>query len=342
MKICVISSTILPCPLKNYGGLEQIAYLQAKGLAERGHEVMLVAPGEESVPPPGAELHRTTIGEPEGTAYHGGYKVKLANYDVIIDNSWNKYAYLLKAEGKLGAPILGVCHAPIHTMYNRPPPIMHPCLVAISQDMVVAINEHLGVPARLVYNSIDLDHYKVKPDIKRTDRYLFLARMSSIKGPHIAVDMARKLRFGLDLVGDDTMTNEPDLAQRLRMQAQHNITYHGGVSRDKTVDFYSAAKAMLHPALNFREPFGLAPVEAQACGTPVLAFDNGAMRETIVHGESGFVVKTIPEMEELIKTDAVRSLKAEACRTSAERFSVKRMVDGYEQLCREAIDGAGW
>jgi glycosyltransferase involved in cell wall biosynthesis len=190
----------------------------------------------------------------------------------------------------------------------------------------------------LVVHNCDLEFYKKKPDIKRTERYLFLARMSRIKGPHIAVDLARKLRFGLDLVGDDRITGEPELAQRMQMMAQHNIKYHGGVSREKAVEFFSGAKALIHSAKDFREPFGLAPIEAQSCGVPVLAFDNGAMRETIVHGKTGFVCKTIEEMEELIKTDAVKSIKAKDCVENAQRFSVKRMVDRYEELCKEALE----
>jgi glycosyltransferase involved in cell wall biosynthesis len=262
----------------------------------------------------------------------------LPSFDVIIDSSWQKWAYYLKIEGKLNAPVLGVCHAPIHTMYQSAPPILHPCLVGISQDQTDHIIEHLGVSARRAYNGIDVEHYKVREGVKRTDRYLFLARMSRIKGPHIAVDLARKLRFGLDLVGDDVITGEPELAQRMRMMAVHNIVYHGGVSREKTVEFFSAAKALLHCNKDFREPFGLAPIEAQATGLPVIAFDNGAMRETIVHGKTGFLVKSIDEMEELIKTDAVSRIKAADCRKNAERFTVAKMVQRYEALCREAIE----
>lgn len=349
MRICVVSTTILPClppNLGGYGGLEPIAWQCAAGLARRGHEVMLVAPNG-SVVPPGVELHGTTQGESEQQAY-SGYWQKLPGFDAVIDHSWNKFSYMLKIEGKLNASVLGVCHAPIHTMYAVPPPILFPCLVAISQDQSAAISEHLGVASRVAYNSIDLSMY-VRQPVERTNRYLFLARMSRIKGPQIAADLAKKLRFTLDLVGDDRLTGEPDLAQRLRMMSslpgeppKTNIIYHGGVSREKTVDFFSAAKALLHCNQVFREPFGLSPCEAQACGLPVISFDNGAMRETIVHGESGFLVKTVDEMEKLIKDDAVSSIKPEACRASAERFSVKAMVDAYERLCVEAVENGGW
>lgn len=340
MKICVISTTILPVPLAGYGGLEQIAYLCAQGLSRKGHEVLLIAPGD-SKPPAGVELHRTTVGESEQAAY-SGYWQRLPGYDAIIDHSWNKWSYILKIEGKLKAPILGVCHAPIHTMYGSAPPVLRPCLVAISDDQAVAISEHLGIVARACHNGIDLDFYRAKPSITRTERYLFLARMSRVKGPHLAVDLAKRLRFNLDLVGDDALTGEPELAQRLRSESRHNITYHGGVSRERSVEFFSSGKALLHMNQIFREPLGLAPLEAQACGMPVIAFDNGAMRETVRHGESGFVCKTLSEVEDLIRADATREIRADACRASAERFSIKKMTDRYESLCVEAVEGGGW
>jgi glycosyltransferase involved in cell wall biosynthesis len=345
MKIIVISSTVIPClPLEDegngYNGLEQIVWHTAAGLARRGHDVVLVAP-IGSKPPPGVTLHGTTLGEGEMQAY-SGYWQRLPEFDVVIDESWQKWSYILKIEGKLAAPILGVVHAPVNTMYERPPPVLFPCIVAISQDQADHVSEIWGVPARVAHNGLDTGFYKAGKDIKRTDRYLFLARMSRIKGPHIAADLARRMRFGLDLVGDDRMTGEPDLAQRMRMMAVHNIKYHGGVSRQRAVEFFSAAKTLLHMNQHFREPFGLAPVEAQACGCPVIAFDNGAMRETIKHGETGFLVKSVAEVEELIRRDAVSQISAEACRENAQRFSVKLMVTRYEELCHEAVDTGGW
>jgi len=344
MKICVISSTVLPClplddPNNGYNGLEQVVWSTAAGLARRGHEVLLVAP-IGSKPPPGVALHGTTLGESEERAY-SGYWQRLPDYQIVIDSSWSKWSYILKIEGKLPAPILGVVHAPVNTMYGRPPPVLLPCIVALSHDQAAHVSELWGVPARIARNGIDVSHYKAN-GARRGDRYLFLARMSKIKGPHLAVDLARKLRFKLDLVGDDRITGEPELAQRMMALSRNNISYHGGVSRTRAVEFFSAAKALLHPAFAFREPLGLAPLEAQACGTPVIASDHGALRETIIHGETGFVVKTIDEMEKLIRADAVTSIRSEACRANAERFSVEKMVARYEELCVEALDTGGW
>lgn len=313
-----------------------LAYQQAEGLARRGHRVLLVAP-KESKPPPGVVLHGTTLGGDEGAAC-SGYWQRLENYDAVIDNSWMKYAYLLKAEGRLKSPVLGVLHAPVHTMYQTPPPVEKPCFVAISKDQAIAVSEFLDREARVCYNGIDPGFYQNHYNKERNGRYLFLARMSTIKGPHIAVELAQKLKFGLDLVGDDTLTTEPEYRDKLKAASVNGITYVGPQTREQCVRWFSEDKALLHMNLRFREPFGLAPIEAQACGMPVIAFRNGAMSETVKHGETGFLVYTKGEVEEIIKADAVSAIHPERCREWAMQFTVERMIGRLEDLVSEAIE----
>lgn len=349
MKICVISSTVIPClplehPDNGYNGLEQIAWSVSGGLARRGHEVTLVAP-IGSVPPPLVTLHGTTRGESEERAY-SGYWQRLPGFDVIIDHSWEKWSYILKTEGKLEAPILGVVHAPVNTMYATPPPVLLPSIVAISNDQGRHVSELWGTGVRVAHNGIDLDFYQDRSYAAAgRSRYLFLARMSTIKGPHIAVDLARQLRFPLDMVGDDGFTNEPALAQRIRALSTNNIVYRGrpgGISRQATVAAFSSSKALLHPAFAFREPFGLSLVEAQACGLPVIASNNGACREVMQTGLTGFLAKDVDEMRSIIAEDAVKDIKSENCREFVQRFSLDIMTKRYEALCVEAMDTGGW
>jgi len=243
----------------------------------------------------------------------------------------------------LKAPVLGVLHAPVHTMYNSPPPVEKPCLVCISQDQANGCRDHLKREARVAYNGVDVDFYKDEGK-KRNDRYLFLARMSTIKGPQIAQQSAIKCGVGLDMVGDDKFTGEPQLALELKSNCALNprLRYVGPQNRSECAAWFNTNKALLHPNKVFREPFGLAPVEAQLCGMPVIAWDNGAMRETVKHGETGFLVKSEAEIEELIKTDAVSSLKRNDCREWASQFSYARMIAQYENLCKEAVETGGW
>lgn len=339
MRVCIISTTVMCLPPKGYSGLEQLAFQQAEGLSKKGHKVLLIAP-IGSIPPTNVELHGTTLGESEKQAY-SGYWQRLTDFDVIIDNSWEKWSYMLKIEGKLKQPILGVIHAPADTMYKEAPPVEKPCFVAISKDQTQAAEKCWKINVRTAYNGVDLDFYK-PTQIQKTERYLFLARISSIKGPQIALEIAKKLGFGLDIVGDDKITGEPELAKKIREQSVGPIIYHGGVTRDRAVEFFNAGKALLHMNKLFKEPFGLAPVEAQACGTPCIAFRNGAMPETIYHGETGFLVKSEEEVYELIKSHAVETIKPERCREWASQFSIQNMIDRYDALITEAIDSGGW
>lgn len=339
LKVCVISTNVIPCPPPGYAGLEMITWQLANGLADKGHEVLLVAPrGSKSK----AEIHETTLMEPEKQAW-GGYKERLNKYDVIVDHSWEKWSYISKMNGDYKKPILGVLHAPVHTMYNSPPPVDKPCFVTISKDQGLGCKEHLKCDSRTCYNGVDIDFYKPS-NMQRNDRYLFLARISTIKGPHIAVNAALATGAKLDLVGDDTITGEPQLTNHIKNACylNPNLNYVGPQSREECVFWFNRNKALLHPNELFREPFGLAPVEAQLCGMPVIAWKNGAMPETVKHGETGFIVSSQGEIENLIRSDAVSTLKSNNCREWASQFSYDRMVSRYEELCLEAIDSGGW
>lgn len=363
MKIAIISTPIFKLSnsggLSNYGGLEQIAWEQAKGLAALGHIVSLIAPDNSECP--GVEI--IPIGPAgmvdEARAYggfpdikegdivrrkaHQGYWQHLLEVDCIIDHSWQKFSYQLKMEGKLKAPVLGVCHAPVNTMYQSLPPVEKPCFVCISQDQANHFEALFSKKARVAYNGFNTTLYSPM-SIKRTDRFLFVARFSTIKGPDLAIEACKKVGVGLDLIGDTKITNEPDYLKKcIGMCDEKQIRFHGGASRGDCVRWYSQAHCFVHPNMRFREPFGLAPVEANACGLPCIAWDNGAMRETIRDGETGWLVSSMDELVEAINTakEPIPQEIRNQCRENASRFSVENMAKRYEELIYEAVDG-GW
>lgn len=369
MNIIVISSTVFRVPLYSYGGLEQIAWYCAKGLAELGHKVTLVAPDGSYCPgvdilqcgPAGMIQEKQAYGgfpdikqkqknekgeevEVVVRPKHEGYWQKLLEADVVIDHSWQKWSYGLKKEGRLKAPILGVCHAPVDTMYEKLPQVDKGCWVGISKDQASHFEALFNVPARHCYNGIDLDFYK-RLDLPSSNRFLFLARFSTIKGADIAIECCRRAGVGLDLIGDTTITGEPDyLAKCYSMADGEQIKIHGGCSRGETIYHYSKSIALLHPIKRFREPFGLAPIEAMACGCPVISWRNGAMSETI-GGGVGWLVDSEEKMVEAIQ-QAVRwrnepIMNLINLREHAAKWSILNMCRRYEELCKEAIEG-GW
>ena len=202
-----------------------------------------------------------------------------------------------------------------------------------------------GREARACYNGIDLDFYRAT-GIPRTDRFLFLARFSTIKGPLLAIQACKEAGVGLDLVGDVSITNEPDYLEQCKLAADgKQIRFVGPASRSECVHWFSQALCLLHPNRDYREPFGLAPVEAMACGCPVIAWRYGALRETIKHEETGILVSSLPELVEAIRKIKTMGVNPESrvhFRTWASRFSIQNMIDRYEQLCQEAVTTGGW
>lgn len=346
MKICVISSMVFPVPPPGYSGLEQLAWQQAEGLARKGHEVTLIAPEGSRCDHAKLLMPGPPGGIDEKTAY-GRYWQELLKFDVIIDSSWQKWAYILKQEGRLKAPVLGVMHAPVNTMLSSPPPVDRGCVVCISKDQASHYEALFSKPARVAYNGVDTKFYQAIHGVKRTNRFLFLARFSTIKGPDTAIKVCREAGVGLDLVGDTSITNEPALLEQCRVLCDgRQVRMVGPATRGECVRWFTQAHALIHPNERFREPFGLAPVESMGCGCPVIAWDYGAMRETIKHGETGFLANSYESLLAYIrafneKTEHGLAVMRENCRDWALQFSFENMINRYEELCNEAIAG-GW
>lgn len=360
MKIGVVSSTVFPVfppsGTAGYAGLEVLAWQRAEGLAKRGHDVVLFAPT-------GSRCDHARVfefGPPRETSEEVAYSrywPELLKLDVICDDSWAKWSYSLKAEGRLKAPVLAWMHAPIPGMMQSPPPVEKPCIVCISDDQK-AHYEALFAPsqARRCWNGVDPEHYKPL-GIPRSGRFLFLARFSRIKGASLAIDACLKAGAGLDLIGDTTITNEPDYFEECRSKCDgKQIRMVGPASRGECVWWLSQAHCLLHPNFpalalghpGFREPFGLAPVEALACGCPVLAGDFGALRETVGQSHEngvGWLVRNFEELAFWVK-DVANSTAAlvnnsdlrKRCRERAMEFTVEKMIDRVELLCQEAIE----
>ncbi len=347
MKIVLISSGTLPVPPVGYGGLEQVVYDLAVALDNQGHDVSIVAPSESKLTgniklidggPCNPNAHQW-----EFEAYQK-YRPLMESEEykdaVWHDHSWSKPAYVAKREN----PKLNVCST-LHGMlcYHTPPPMAKPSMIGISKHHADSISAGLGIPVRFVYNGINLDNYKVG-EVKRSDRYLFLARMTTFKGAHVFVDLMKQMGVKGDLVGDDTLVEDKQYVERLLMACNDypNVRYWGGVPRSMAVDFFRKAKSYILPCgQGWQEPFGLTVVESQACGCPVLATESGAIPELIENGVTGIVVKSQQDLKAVLDMGILDSMKPEDCRKNAEKFSRENMAKGYVKLYEEVLSGGG-
>jgi glycosyltransferase involved in cell wall biosynthesis len=165
---------------------------------------------------------------------------------------------------------------------------------------------------------------------------VFLGRIEEIKGPHLAIDVARETGRRLVIAG-----NVPDdhRAYFERTIAPHvdgrAVTFVGAVDDAEKNRLLGSAAALLMPVL-WEEPFGIVMAEALACGTPVIGLARGAVPEVVDDGVTGFVCEDVRGMVQAV--GRVSRLSRQACRSDAERrFSDTAIVDAYERLYREVV-----
>lgn len=350
MKIIIISTPFVPSPPPTYGGLELITYNLAVELANRGHQVALACPSESKLPsnvthvdigPARYKVHQDWY-QAELQAYQK-YKPYLKDYDIIHDHTWFAFPYLYKQENpeaKIIHTHHGACNWTDALGNPKPPPVLYPNLVGISRSHAESLSLFLGRPLRYVYNGIDTTLYPYQKD--KEDYLLFLSRITPIKGAHIAIEVAKKLRQKLIIAGGDIFVEDQAYVTHVIEQCDgHLIKYKGEVSFQEKIELLKNAKALLFcPNPPFQEPFGLVPVEAMLCGTPVISLRNGATPEIIKHGYSGYICHS---PEEIVKAvNKIEKIKPKNCRKWALQFSKENMTTKYEQLYKEVIDGIEW
>lgn len=341
MKICIISTMALQTPPEAYGGAEWVAYLLAKGLAELGQEVTLIA-ARGSKAPEGVRLVEVAdVGglEKEKEAYDL-YKDHLKEFEIIHDHSWHKWSYIAKAEDDR-LKVISTTHGP--NPYSSSPPVKFPNMCAVSNAHALFMSGTLGVPVRFVHNGIDLDMYPFCAE--KGECYLSLNRIMIQKGIHVFVDLMRRLRVKGDVVGEDTKLI-PDPSYVVRIQNLCDgffVRYFGAVSNEQKLKLLQKAKATIClPLPPYMEVFGLAALESLAVGTPVIALRSGGLLEIVENGKSGFICDDVTSIETIIRENQAESIKPEDCRKRAEKFTYATMSKRCLGLYSDVIAGKEW
>jgi glycosyltransferase involved in cell wall biosynthesis len=189
-----------------------------------------------------------------------------------------------------------------------------------------------------VYNGIRLADFSFRPD--PGGYAVCLGRIHPDKGVHLAIAAAREAGVPLVIAGlmQDRAYFEREIEPHLDGERVRWVGMLGPQARDRLL---GGALALLH-LVTFEEPFGLALVEAMACGTPVIATRRGAVPEVVLDGATGILVEDAPAAANALKV--VGALDRAGCREAvSRRFTVESMVDGYLKVY-EAVAGRyrGW
>ncbi len=174
--------------------------------------------------------------------------------------------------------------------------------------------------------------YRAVPD----DYLLFLGRFTEGKGVVHAIEVARRAGLRLLLAAEP---NDYYHAVVAPLVDGVQTVYLGEVSHPDKVALLGGARALLYPVQS-GEPFGLVLTEAMACGTPVAAFDAGAVREVVEVGVTGGAFVSLDALVDGLPR--VMALDRAVVRASAEaRFGVDRMVDAYVNVYTALLATAG-
>jgi glycosyltransferase involved in cell wall biosynthesis len=186
--------------------------------------------------------------------------------------------------------------------------------------------------AATIHHGIPIEDFPLDP--AGSEDLLFFGRIHPHKGASEAVQVARQ--SGRRLVIAGILQDEPYFRERVEPAIDGDkVVYLGPVGGAQRTRTLGAAQALLH-LIRFDEPFGLSVIEAMACGTPVIAFNRGAMPELIDDGVTGFLVETVEEAVAAVAR--IGEIDRAACRAAvAARFTVEAMADRYLQLYRTLV-----
>jgi glycosyltransferase involved in cell wall biosynthesis len=193
---------------------------------------------------------------------------------------------------------------------------------ANSEAVRERIERYYGRDSVVIHPPVDTDWYTPSPGVERNGA-LAVSRFIPYKRVDLAIRAAARAGVPITVAGSGP--GESDL-RKIAADLGADVRFEIRPSDERLRELYRTSSALVFPA---NEDFGIVPVEAQACGTPVVALDVGGTRDTVVDSETGHRVPG-PDVDGF--AEALQALMsngecAEACRRNAERFAVERFKE---------------
>jgi glycosyltransferase involved in cell wall biosynthesis len=326
-------------PPKHYGGIERIIDMLVRGLTARGHEVTLFAHPESAVPCR-LEAYRGRRSDSTSATLQNVWRVssKLLKDRFDIVHSFGRLAYLMPVLPAALPKLMSYQRAITGRSVAWGERLAHGTLhfSGCSRHLIAAFSRRANW--HVVYNGVPLAKYTFQMTVPADAPLVFLGRVEEIKGPHLAIEVARRSQRRLIIAGNipaETMHREFFDRQIAPHLDGEQIEYVGPVNDEQKNDLLGRAAAFLMPIL-WDEPFGIVMAEALACGTPVIALNRGSVPEIVEHQRNGLVCDSVGQMVDAVMR--VGEIDRRACRTiMEERFSDQAITAAYDALYLKII-----
>lgn len=340
MRIAQLAPLWERVPPPAYGGIELVVSLLTDELVRRGHEVTLFASGDSLSLANLESVHDRALRQDPTVKEYAIYEMlqlsqvyeQAQDFDIIHSHM-----------GCAALPYAKFVKTPtIHTLHGIFTPDNEKMFRRSRQQPFVSISNaqreaRLGLNCvSTVYNGIDVESYQFYAQPGELPYLAFLGRLSPEKGPHLAIEIAKRTGWNLKMAGKIDLVDREFYEQEIAPHIDgQQIQYLGEANHVQKNTLMGSAIATLFP-ITWREPFGLVMVESMAAGTPVIGMQLGSAPEVIDHGRTGFLCDSVDEC--IAALSRIDEIDRAACRQHVvDQFSVLKMTDGYEAAYRQVL-----
>jgi glycosyltransferase involved in cell wall biosynthesis len=338
MRIAQVSTLHHKVPPQGEGSIENLVSILTEGLVSRGHEVTLFARPDSITR---AELRSPAAGYPEQEVSLWDWRTLESYQTREAFRSWKDFDVIHCHSYHFGLLFCDFVPIPsLHSIHIEPGPdyrfladrtvnrSLHFCSNYQARDFGAVKGVHV------VPHGIEMERFSAYAS-SGGDYLVYLGRFIPNKGPLEAIAIAEKAGMPLKLAGPENDYFHEAIEPCLN---RDSVEYVGEVHGKQKSELLQGAKALLYP-VQWGEPFGLVLLEAMACGTPVLAYNRGAVSEIVDHGRTGWIGEEPEDLQEGIRN--LGSFDRDSIRKYVrENFSAHVMVDRIERLLFQVVEGA--
>ena len=349
MRIAIVAPLVTAIREPQLGGSQAFLSDLATGLTARNHEVHVYAASGSSIP--GVTVRDTGV-DPQslaGVLYHADGRavrgtseaqaafarvyasVNEGAYDVVHNHAFDPPAVRLATA--LSTPVVHTLHLPpdrhmADAFADARRSTNPPTVAGVSTSQAAAWQALTRIDTVLP-DGVPVD--RIPCSVQAGEGVVFAGRFSPEKGADDAIAIAQRAGVAIDLYGEPY---DPDYA-RSRVESHRGepgVQIHSGLTRPELWQVMARALAILCP-VKWEEPFGLVAAEAQATGTPVIAYRRGALEEVVLDGQTGFLVAPDDVDAAAGAIAKVGGLNREACRRHAEaHLNLEASLIAHERL----------